>query len=49
MPACTIYMSGAHGDQKGVSDPLKPELQIIVSGHVVLGQNLYLLQEQSVF
>lgn len=34
MCVCIVYMSGAPGDQKGKSDPLELESQMIVSCHV---------------
>lgn len=33
---CTVYILGAHGDQKRVSDFLELELQIVVSHHAML-------------
>jgi hypothetical protein len=31
---CTICVSGAHGDQKKVLNPLELELQMVMSCHV---------------
>lgn len=37
MHVCTLYVSGAHGDQKRVLDPLELELETVMRHHVGAG------------
>lgn len=40
---CFVCMCGAHGGQKGTSDSLELELQIVVSHHMCTGNQIWVL------
>lgn len=42
-----ICLSGTFGDQKKLSDPLKLELQTVVSRHVCVGNGIWALWKSS--
>jgi hypothetical protein len=44
---CITCMPGFHGDQKRASDPLEPELQMVVSHHVGAGIQTWFLRKSS--
>ena len=49
MHVCTVFVPGAHGDQKRAPGPLELELQVAVSCQVVAWESTPgLLQEQPV-